>query len=814
MKKTFVLPLLFFLFISIVSGQNFRGTVIDKDNNPIVGGTVYIQNINQGLLCNEDGMFQTTLPANNYTVSFSCLGYKTEERKITIPRDEVVSVDIVLTENPFELPQVEVTSNEDPAYEIMRKAIAKAPIYAKALDGYVADVYIKGNMELLKMPKIYDKLSQSEEGFKISELKGQAFVQESHSIVEYTSPDQYKQTVKAFSSSFPDNNNSQDVFGVINGSLYNPTLSGCISPLNEKAFSYYRFRYEGFSEEGGLMINKIKIIPKVKDPSLFEGYIYVVDDTWHISLAELTANVYFVKQNMRITYQSLATDVFLPVTYLMNIDMNAMGASLTFDYYISLKYSDIRTNKKVENIEKVKEKKKREFELKWSDNYKVESDSLAAKRDSIYWKEIRTIPLNDKEIVSYIKKDSIQQHLDSVRKDRHDSKFSWDDILMGGQIGGDSTKVVFQYGGILRAFPEYNYVDGLWAGQRFKLTINQDSARKLSFSPYLYYTVSRKKFIKGMDIAWDYAPKRIGKLNISVGSRSEDFNMNGLDRLNNALYTLISGRNKNFFYQRDFVLIENSIELANGLSLKTSFDIAKRSGLKNYSDYTWGSRKKIKENIFPNDRFDRTAYSLQLSYSPYTYYTMRNGKKNNIRVTSPTFWVGYSESFSSWQKNNSRYNKADVGVKQSVKLGYFKRFEYLANAGAFFGRKSKTHFADYQHFNTSNALVSFKVPFESYMLLDNYMVSTNDYWLQGHINYTDRYLLLKRLPFLQGKMFTENLHLKTLYTPEFRLYTEVGYSIDLMRQLNLGTFVSFRKDHYEAFGVRASINFSEISDFF
>ena len=812
MKKTFTTFLLFFIFIFTALAQNFKGSMKAQNGEPIVGGTIYIQNTNQGLLCNEDGAFQTTLPVGTYKISFKCLGYKTKEKDVIIPRDEIVSIDVILIENPFELPQVEISSKEDPAYEIMRKAIAKAPIYAKAVDGYVADVYIKGNMELLKMPKIYDKLSQSEDGFKISELKGQAFVQESYNVIEYTSPDQYKQTVKAFSSSFPDNSSSQDAFGLINGSLYNPTLNGVISPLNEKSFSYYRFRYEGFSEEDGLTINKIKIIPKVKDPSLFEGYIYIADDTWHVSLAELISNVFFVKQNVQITYQSLAANVYLPVTYLMNIDMTAMGASMTFDYYTSLKYSDIKVKKEPEIAGKLIKERERKLELKWDENYKIESDSLATKRDSTYWKHIRVVPLSEKEIVSYIKKDSIQQHIDSMRSRHHNSKFSWGSILTGGQVGGDSTKIVFQYSGLLKAFPEYNYVDGLWAGQRFKLTINQDSARRLSFSPYLYYTISRKKFIKGIDIAWDYAPKRLGKLNISIGSRSEDFNLNGLDRLNSALYTLISGRNKSFFYQRDFVSIENKIELTNGLLLKTSFDISKRSGLKNYSDYTWGSRKKIRENIFPNDRFDRTAYSIQLSYSPYTYYRIINGRKDNVRVTSPTFWIGYSEGFSSWQKNNSQYRKVDIGIKQSIKLGYFSRFEYLANAGKFFSRN--IHFADYQHFNTSNALVSFKIPFESYMLLDNYAASTNDYWLQGHINYTNRYLLLKRLPFLQGKMFTENLHLKTLYTPEYRLYTEVGYSIDLMRQLNLGTFVSFRKDHYEAFGVRASINLSEISDFF
>ena len=88
------------------------------------------------------------------------------------------------------------------------------------------------------------------------------------------------------------------------------------------------------------------------------------------------------------------------------------------------------------------------------------------------------------------------------------------------------------------------------------------------------------------------------------------------------------------------------------------------------------------------------------------------------------------------------------------------------------------------------------------MLLDNYAASTNKHWLKGEFNYDSNYLLLKRLPFLQGKMFTESLHLKNLYTPDMKLYSEIGYSINITRLLNFGTFVSFRKAEYQDFGIR------------
>lgn len=804
----------YILFTAQLFSQNFKGQIVDKTGNPLYGSTVFIKGINQGLICNEEGYYQTTLNQGSYSVEYKCLGFKTEERKINILATGIVTLNVTLEENPFTLNEVTVSKGEDPAYPIMRKAIAKAPVYAKSAKAYTADVYIKGNAELLKIASLIDKFAKKEEGVKLSDFKNRVFVQESFSEIQFTAPDKYKQTVKAFSSSIPDNLDSKDAMGITRSSLYNPKTGSLISPLSPKAFSYYKFRYEGFSEENGLVINKIKVEPKLKDPALYDGYIYIAENTWHIHSVKLNANIFGVSESYNITYQEVNSAVYLPITYLTESEINMLGNHITMSYYASLTYRDIEANQEIINESVKNQKKKRNFEIKKDTLYTTTADSLANKRDSIYWSNIRVIPLDKREISSFEKKDSVQQHLDSVRKEHHNPKFSFADIFTGGKIGGDSTKVAVEYDGLFLAAPEYNFVDGLWLGQKFKVKAKLNKHNKLEISPYLYYTLSRKRLLGGGDISLSYAPMQLGKLVISTGSVSEDFNPNGILRFNNATSSLIKGKNYNYYYQKDFVSVINSIDISNGLKLMTGLEIARRSGLTNHTDYTWGKRSKITPNIYPDDRFDRTAYHIGIDYTPYAYYSVRDGAKKYEKFTSPTFYLRYSEGFSSWQTNNSKYRKIGLSVSQNVTLNEFHRFIYMISGGSFIGSKDNLHFADYQHFNTANVMINLKSPFTSFMLLDNYAASTNKYWVSSILNYNSNHILIKRIPYFQGKVFTETLHFKNLYTSDMKLYTEAGYSLNLTPALNIGAFASFRKAKYQDWGIRLLLDWGTVKRIF
>lgn len=813
MLKKLYFFLLIVLTLSIkVFSQNFEGKITDKNNEMLYGSTVFIKEANQGLACNEKGEFQVTLPTGKYTVEYRCLGYENLQEIIVLSANKKVTKHIVLQEKPIELAEVVISNKEDPAYEIMRKAIAKAPYYQQVIKEYEAESYIKGNMELTKVSKLIDKLS-SDEGTKMSDYKGKLFLQESYNMIKFTAPDIYEQTVNAFSSSIPDNFEAEDVMTVTRASLYSPKYAGMISPLNPKAFTYYRFRYEGFTNDGGRAVNKIKIIPKLKDPDLMSGYLFIADDSWDIRNAEVTSSIFGIESSFIITYNEVADDIYLPTTYNNKAEGSILGVGGYFNYYASIKYNSITINDSIKNLaekKSPKKKKKESLEIKRNDTYKIKTDSLATKRDSAFWTQIRNIPLNDREIVSYEIKDSVQHHLDSVRKKFHNSKFEITDLITGGQIGGDSTVIKFSYGGLIGALRDYNFVDGFGLGQKFDISSKFNNKRnRFAVSPEIYYTTARKSMIWAVNMYLDYAPMRLGNLQVSGGDTSADYNSLGANLFDNAYSSLLWARNDKMYYRKKYVSVKNNIDLANGLRLTTQLQTAKRDGdMQNNTTYSlFGSKRKIKENLYNPENFDLTSYDISLSYTPRYYYSIRNGKKYYRYSKHPSFRLSYSEGFSSWQKNNSKYRKAELTINQTVNTDLFSKFIYEVNGGSFIGSTRNVASPDFKHFNTSGDFYLItKTPYNTFLLLDPYEASTIDYWTQVHLNYYSKYILLKRLPFLQGKMFNEALHLKYLYSPNKKNYTEVGYSIDMMESLSLGAYCSFDKFKYEDFGVRFSFS--------
>ena len=72
--------------------------------------------------------------------------------------DKTITKDVILPVQYYQIPEVRITaSGEDPAYGIMRKAIGLAPYYLNNISYYKADVYLKGNLVINKIPRLIKK---------------------------------------------------------------------------------------------------------------------------------------------------------------------------------------------------------------------------------------------------------------------------------------------------------------------------------------------------------------------------------------------------------------------------------------------------------------------------------------------------------------------------------------------------------------------------------------------------------------------------------------------------------------------------------
>ncbi|MBL4604209.1 MAG: TonB-dependent receptor [Flavobacteriaceae bacterium] len=108
MKKIIIF---LFLFVStFTNAQTFTlsGKVVDENKKSLIGATIVIKETRQGTSSTMDGEFQFRLKRGNYTLKVSYVGFKTQEKKISLTQNQEVV--IVLSSNENVLDEVLVSA--------------------------------------------------------------------------------------------------------------------------------------------------------------------------------------------------------------------------------------------------------------------------------------------------------------------------------------------------------------------------------------------------------------------------------------------------------------------------------------------------------------------------------------------------------------------------------------------------------------------------------------------------------------------------------------------------------------------------------
>ncbi|MEM9051640.1 MAG: DUF5686 family protein, partial [Bacteroidota bacterium] len=226
MKSISTLVCLLFLLIQLSSSaQGVRGRVIDQEGSPLSFATIFIPETGSGNVTNINGSYEIKLSPGSYTLNFQYLGYASASKKVSV-QEEWVTLDIVLSKQAYLLNAAEIDGGkEDPAYKIMRKAIAKSSFHRQQVDKYSCEVYLKGGGRLVDYPWFMKKVIE-EEGIDTSAT----FVQESVTEITYERPGKYTENVISIYTSGDDQNSSP--MNYINGSFYEDDVAGIKSPLS------------------------------------------------------------------------------------------------------------------------------------------------------------------------------------------------------------------------------------------------------------------------------------------------------------------------------------------------------------------------------------------------------------------------------------------------------------------------------------------------------------------------------------------------------------------------------------------------------
>lgn len=352
-----------FLLLLVISNQSqaqiLKGKITTQSGDPVQYSTVYIHELKQGTTSNTKGDYEIKLPPGKYLVTYQSLGFSPVFADITIA-DQTITKNIVLPVQYYEIPEIRISaSGEDPAVLIMRRAIGMAPYYLNNISYYKADVYLKGNLIIKKIPKILQKsfkVEQSKSGTSVSGggkpesgeriiKEGESFLMESFNEMEFSAPGKYFQKVISYNSTFPEQGDDISPMDYIQASFYQPVIGDmAISPLSPQAFNHYRFRYLGASPQGNFTINKIEVIPKRKSQQLFEGTIYIIEDLWCLHSVDLTNENILGKIKVQELYIPVQDEIWMPVSHKFEINIGIVGFKAEAGYGASVKYTEVKPN--------------------------------------------------------------------------------------------------------------------------------------------------------------------------------------------------------------------------------------------------------------------------------------------------------------------------------------------------------------------------------------------------------------------------------------------------------------------------------------
>lgn len=873
--------LLFFCLILLPAGLHaggVRGTIKADDGTPLAYATIYVKQIGTGVASDLNGKYEVPLVAGSYDIIYQFLGYESVARKVDI-KEEFIEINIVLKTQVMMLQNVTIKAGkEDPAYTIMRKAIAKAKYHTQQLDSYTARVYIKGKGQLKDFPWLAKKALEKE-----GITKDRVFIQESVSDIKFTRPNKFEEKVIAiYTTGKTEGTQSPNPY--VFGSFYEPEIAETISPLSPKSFSYYRFEYLGSFRDRNYEISKIKVTPRSKGDNVVEGILYIVEDWWSIHSLDFYVTKLGIGFKVKQIYNPIEDKAWLPVSQTFIIDGKVFGFEFEGNYLATVRDYKITLNpalpqemtvidekvqkEEAKQIKKQNPKKNKDLEERLASGKEVTDkelkqlvkqyekeelreqkepdvisetqfsvDSLAYKKDSTFWSDMRPTPLTKEEVRGYKTEDSIQlvekkkNEGDTLRKEGKKNKRGfqpWD------LFTGDSYKITETSNFVIHTpYGGFNTAEGfnlVYRTSLYKRWVKKDSLNKkvlhtyrLEVSPIARYSFEREKLTGLLRVdfrARDY------RLTLEGGRYVRQFNAEEpIHHFVNTFTTLMLGDNLMKIYERDFIDLNYRHRFNDKYTLRSNWSWAQRTELVNRTNYTLFKINKdqytpnapVNVELAPTSFQPNTAFTgmIALEARPWQKYRIRNGRKHRIDNSTPILSMEYRKGFKGLFNSTVDFDLLEVGVRQQLKLGIRGTLDVAVMAGSFIN-DSQLSFMDYKHFLGNRTFFTTSDPIGSFRLMDYYQFSTAREYLSLNTHYHFRKFMLTRFTKIRMLGITENVFVNYLATPASKNYTEVGYSIDgVLRIFRLEGAVSFRDYDFTNFsyGFRIGVATSVVMNF-
>lgn len=800
---------LLFTFFSAIAFAQISGKITDVNGQSLPAVSIFIEGSLQGTSSNEDGLYELTpQKAGNYTIVFQYLGYQTQRIKKEV-NSSPINLPVVLLEENLQIQEITIDLKENPANEIIRKAIANRGENGDRIKRYTADFYSKGMFKLKDMPKKFLGVDVGDMGGSLDSLRsGIIYLSETISKIKFEKPNHLSENVIASKVSGNNNGFSYNTAIGANFDFYANTLNfgvKLISPIANNAFQYYSYKLEGtFVDDHKHTINKIKVIAKRDLEPVFDGYIYIIDDSWQIYAVDLQTKGYRAKNEMLEKFSVQQNYAFNDKenAWAKNTQFITLDAGI-FGIKFNGKYSHVFSN--YDFVES--------FQDKTFTKEIVKIEKEANKKDADYWNQFRGIPLTQEENLDYIKKDSIYQvrnsdvYLDSI--DKKNNRFKLFDIVKGYTYKKSVQKSSFNYKGLLNfSSINFNTVQGWNYGTGFSYSkIHNDFGKTSVYNLDLNYGFADERLRYVAKALRRFNTQNYQTIQVKAGVVAEQFNSQiPISKFVNSLSSLLFANNFMKLYNKEFVDISYSQLIHNSLQVSGILSLEQRKALFENTDFKW---VKTDDTYFSNNplspedftskpfmdhklaKFDLKAkiyFGTKYISRPDAKIVSRNPKFPFISIDATTGFAGTSKDF--------EYQKIQLGLLYNLDLANFGNLSMNAKAGKFFNA-DKISFVDFQHFNGNQTHVGTG---ENYLNVFNmmpyYSNSTNRSYGEFHAEYNDNGYFINKLPLLnllRGKLVLGMHHLATA---DKKPYQEFTAGLD---GIGFGKFKIFRIDYIRSY---------------
>ncbi|MGB5874785.1 MAG: DUF5686 family protein [Bacteroidota bacterium] len=364
---------------------SITGVVRDvSSGDTLAAAIVRVLGTSFGTITNETGIYSLVLDKGERALVFSSLGYRADTVALRLTADTVLHVPLV--RSPIVLPEV-VVSSEDPALEIIRRAIVNKQRWRDRLTSYELDAFTRQTL------------------FRDTSI---ASITESYTRGYWRKGDTLREIVvqRRQTANIPENSNFASVGRILDFGEERIRFAGYsfAGPIADDAFDYYDYKLLSTRGSGGEEVHEIQILPRSRTDPLFSGTIGIAGRSYALIGVEVSPNeaflLPFVKKGvLRYRQEFSLYDRFywMPVDIRIEgeFEVGVLGFSIP---RITFHQTSVIYGYKINTTLPDSIFQKPRFSV----------DSVSVRSDSTLWQGVDVLPLSPRQEKAYGELDSTQ----------------------------------------------------------------------------------------------------------------------------------------------------------------------------------------------------------------------------------------------------------------------------------------------------------------------------------------------------------------------------------------------------------------------